>query len=66
MDERDMSDPYHGYGTVIREAIADARSDGLDDIGQNGHAVRAIKAVDTDMTASAALALVKLWRGKNG
>ena len=61
-----MSDPYHGYGTVIREAIADARSKGVDDIGQNGHAVRAIKDIDTDMTASAALALVRLWRGKYG
>ena len=61
-----MSDPYHGYGTVIREAIADARSKGVDDIGQNGRAVRAIKDIDTDMTASAALALVRLWQGKYG
>ena len=58
-------DEYHGYGTVIRDAIADAWSEGLDQTDQTGHAVVAITAIDPDIGEPAALDLVKLWRGKN-
>ncbi len=60
-----MADPYHGYGTVIRDALKDAWSQGLDHTDQTGRAVGAITAIDPDMGEPAALVLVKLWRGEN-
>ena len=59
-------DRYHGYGTVIRQAIADAQADGLDYTGQTGRAVGAITAIDTDIGAPDARHIVRLWRGENG
>ncbi len=47
---------------IIAQALADARDKGLDHIGQTGHAVRAVMAARSDMTASDALRAVNRWR----
>ncbi len=47
---------------IIAQALADAREKGLEDVGQTGHAVRAVLAARPDMTASAAMLAVNTWR----
>ncbi len=47
---------------IIVQALADAREKGLDDVGQTGHAVRAVLTARPDITASAALRAVNTWR----
>lgn len=57
---------YHDLENVIRQAIADAWSEGEDYTGQTGRAVTLVHAARPDMTSSDALHLVKLWRAENG
>ena len=57
-------DQYRGLSNVIRQAIADAWSEGLDHVGQNGRAVQMIQAVDPDIGTPDALVLVKRFRGE--
>ncbi len=47
---------------LIAEAVEDARSRGLDYVGQTERAVQAISTVRPDLTASAALTLVRRLR----
>ena len=47
---------------VIRQALGDVRAAGKDHLGQTELAVRAVRQVRPDMTASEALAAVKLAR----
>ena len=48
--------------TVIRQALEDARAAGKDDLTQTELAVRAVRQVRPDMTASAALTAVEMVR----
>ena len=48
--------------TVIRHALEDARAAGKDYLTQTEEAVRAVRQVRPDMTASAALSAVELVR----
>lgn len=47
---------------IVARAITEARDKGLDHIGQTEHVVRAVLAVRPDMTASAAMQVVKRCR----
>ncbi len=47
---------------IIAQALADARETGLYNIGQTGHAVRAVRVARPDWTASDALQAVNRWR----
>ncbi len=48
---------------IIAQALANARENGLNHIGQTGHAVRAVLVARWDMTASDALRTVNTWLG---
>ncbi len=47
---------------LIAEAVEDARQQGLDYMGQTERAVKAVSTVRPDLTASAALSLVRRLR----
>ena len=51
-----------GLDTVIREALEDARAAGKDHLTQTEEAVRSVRQVRPDMTASAALTAVEVVR----
>ena len=61
-----MPDKYHGFSSVIAQAIADARAEGLDHVDQNGRAVQKILDIDPDKGAVGALNIVRLWRAEYG
>ncbi len=48
---------------IIAQALANARENGLNHIGQTGHAVRAVLVARRDMTASDSLRTVNTWLG---
>ncbi len=52
-------DNYQGLANVIRQAIADARSEGLDHTGQTNAAMRKVMEVRRDIGSSEALVLVE-------
>jgi hypothetical protein len=47
---------------VIRQALAEARATGRDDTGQTEHAVRKVRELRPDMTATDALNAINLVR----
>ena len=52
-------DKHQGLANVIRQAIADAWSEGQDDTGQTNAAIRKVMEVRRDIGSSEALALVE-------
>ncbi len=57
-------DNYQGLANVIRQAIADAWSEGLDHTGQTNAAIRKVMEVRPDIGSSEALALVERVRAE--
>ena len=54
--------PWLDVARIVTQALAEAREKGLEDVDQTGHAVRAVLAARPDMTASAAMLAVNVWR----
>ena len=60
-------DKHQGLANVIRQAVSDARDQGLDYIdyiGQTEHAVRAVMAIRNDMDGADAMHLVTRVRAE--
>ena len=58
-------DNYQGLANVIRQAIADAWSEGLDHTGQMNAAIRKVMEVRRDIGSSEALVLVERVQAEN-
>ena len=56
-------DNYQGLANVIRQAIADAWSEGLDHTGQSNAAIRKVMEVRRDIGSSEALVLAQIIHG---
>ena len=58
-------DNFQGLANVIRQAIADAWSEGLDHTGQTNAAIRKVMEVRRDIGSSEALVLVVRVQAEN-
>ncbi len=62
MKDPPQDDPDSALRRIIARAISEARASGGDYLGQTESAVRAVLAVEPDITASDALLVVKWMR----